>query len=200
MLPKPLFIVFEGLDGSGSTTQAKLLCQNLQAEGLFVEHTSEPTENQIGKIVREILQGKWQTSPETLQLLFCADRGEHLFAEIEPALNAGISIVSDRYYLSTLAFGMVKLDLNWLKKLNENFRKPDLTFFLDVNVEECLLRIEKRGNAKELFEKKEYLEKVRENYFALVKNDAKVFILDGKQSKSDLAEMILKIVKELRSL
>lgn len=194
MSQKPLFIVFEGLDGSGSTTQAKFLCEKLKTENLSVIHTSEPTDNRIGKVVREILQKKWRTSPETLQLLFCADRGEHLYSEIEPKLKEGIFIVSDRYYLSTLAFGKVDLDLTWLKKLNENFRKPDLTFLLDVEVGECLNRIEKRGNEKELFEKKDYLEKVWGNYLELAKEDKNAFIINGERDKAEVAAEIWKIV------
>jgi len=192
---KPFFIVFEGLDGSGSTTQAKLLCEKLRQEGDLVLHTSEPTENRIGKVVREILQKKWKTSSETLQLLFCADRGEHLFSEIEPNLEKGNFVVSDRYYLSTLAFGKVDLDLEWLKKLNETFRKPDLTFLLNVKVEECLRRIEKRGSKKELFEKKNYLEKVWENYLELAKIERDTYIINGTNGKREVADEIWEIVK-----
>lgn len=195
MQQSPLFIVFEGLDGSGSTTQAKILCERFQNMNLKVQHTSEPTENKIGKLVREILQNQWKTSPEALQLLFCADRGEHLFGEIEPQLEQGISVISDRYYLSTLAFGKVNLDIDWLKGLNQTFRKPDLTFLLDVNVEECLRRIESRGEEKELFEKKEYLEKVWENYLELANEENNTFIIGGERPKETVAEEIWQIVK-----
>ncbi len=195
MSQKPLFIVFEGLDGSGSTTQAKILREKLTKENFPVIHTSEPTENRIGKVVREILQKKWKTSPETLQLLFCADRGEHLYSEIEPALQEGKFVISDRYYLSTLAFGKVDLKLDWLKVLNQKFRKPDLTFLLNVGVGECLRRIEERGAEKELFEKKSYLEKVWENYLEIAKEEENTFIINGEKSKEKIASEIWKIIK-----
>lgn len=196
MRNSPLFIVFEGLDGSGSTTQAKLLCEHLRENDLFVDHTSEPTEQKIGKLIREVLQGQWKTSPEGLQLLFCADRGEHLHNFINPALAKGNFVVCDRYILSTIAFGCLSLDENWLKSLNQYFRKPDLTFLLDVNVQECLQRIESRGAEKELFEKKETLEKVWQNYQKLAQEDKNTFLINGERKKEDVAEEVWSIVKK----
>lgn len=195
-MSKPLFIVFEGLDGSGSTTQAKLLYQKFKEQGIPVIHTSEPTERKIGKLVREVLQGKWDLSPEGLQLLFCADRADHLHNEIEENLKQGISVICDRYVMSTLAFGKLNIDEKWLKELNQYFRKPDLTFLLKVNPDECLNRIESRGEEKELFEKKEVLEKVWKNYESLAKEDKDVYIISGEREKEEVAGEIEEILSK----
>ena len=93
-----MFIVFEGLDGSGSSTHSKLLTEKLQSEGCAVFHTKEPTDKgPTGTTIREVLQHKYTVSPEALQLLFCADRAEHLVREIDPALKNGEIVISDRY-------------------------------------------------------------------------------------------------------
>lgn len=193
-MSQPLFIVFEGLDGSGSTTQAKLLCEKLKTHNQPVHHTSEPTNRKIGTLLREFLQGQGLLSPEGLQLLFCADRADHLKNEIELDLKQGVSVVCDRYILSTLAFGSLDLDLNWLKNLNLKFRKPDLTFLLQVHPSECIKRIESRGNQKELFEKQEVLEKVWQNYKSLAENENDICIINGERNKEEVASEIWKIV------
>lgn len=193
---KPLFIVFEGLDGAGSTTQAKFLCEKLDQKGINVRHTSEPTNRKIGTLVREVLNKKWKLLPEGLQLLFCADRAEHLTNEIKPCLKEGISVVSDRYLLSTLAFGGINLDLEWLKKLNQYFRQPDLTFLLDVPVKKCLERIVQRGAPQELFEKKETLEKVWQNYLALAKSEKNIYLINGEKPQEKVAADVWTIVEK----
>ena len=192
-----MFIVFEGLDGSGSTTQAKLLAERLEKSGRATLLTKEPTDHSpIGKMIREILQHKWSTSAEGLQLLFCADRAEHLKNTIEPALNNHQIVICDRYFLSTLAYGGMNVDIHWLKELNKFFIQPDLTFLLQLSPEKCLERIAGRGSDFELFEKKEKLEKIWSNYTHLAGEFPNTILLDADRSideiSSEIWDMVLK--------
>lgn len=187
-----MFIVFEGLDGSGSTTQARLLQERLEKNGRATLLTKEPTdEGHIGKLIREVLQHKWEASPEGLQLMFCADRAEHLKNEIEPALSNGQFVVCDRYYFSTVAYGSLAVDdVEWLKTLNQHFRKPDLTFLLKLDPAECLKRIAGRGSEFELFEKDEKLRKIWTQYEALASENKNVIVLDATKSIEELHEEV----------
>jgi len=189
-----MFIVFEGLDGSGSTTQAKLLVEFLKKQKIKALHTSEPTTNTLGKLIRQALQQKFAVSPEALQLLFCADRAEHLRTEIEPALRAKKIVVCDRYAWSTIAYGSLSTETPWLKDLNRIFLKPDFTFVLDVPIKTCLQRIAARGK-KELFEEETKLKKVWQVFFALVKQEKKCAIIDGTLSKENILAEVLKILR-----
>ena len=137
------FIVIEGLDGSGATTQVELLVNYLKEKGLEVYSTKEPTDNVIGGLIRGALTGVYKLPDTSLQLLFSADRGHHLSRFIEPALNRGFWVVCDRYMWSTVSFGSITLDKNWLLDLQKFFRIPDLSIFLDVDPKECIKRIKK---------------------------------------------------------
>ncbi|MEA3292875.1 MAG: dTMP kinase [Patescibacteria group bacterium] len=163
------FIVFEGLDGSGHTTQANLLKEFLIKNKVKVISTKEPTINsKQGRKIREILTEKKKVSPKTLQELFTEDRKAHLRNVIIPALKKGSMVICDRYFFSSFAYGVSDgLDLDWLIEINRNFLMPDLIFILKVKPEICLRRIKKRGEEKELFEKKEKLAKVWETYKTL---------------------------------
>ena len=183
-----MFIVFEGIDGSGTSTQAKILAKKLNAL-----HTSEPTDREIGLLVRSVLQKKWKCSPKALQMLFTADRIEHLDKDIKPALENG-SVVCDRYFYSTFAFGALECDLNWLRKINESILEPDLVFYMKISAEEALSRVDKRGNEKELFEKKEILEQVIKNYEKVLPQNA--IILDATKSIEELSEEIYELVNK----
>lgn len=190
-----MLIAFEGLDGSGSSTQAKLLAESLQKEGKSVLLTKEPTDGTpIGKLIREVLQHQWEASPEGLQLLFSADRAEHLRNLILPALNSGKIVITDRYLLSTLAFGGLGIEIEWLKELNKKFVQPDLTFLLKLSPEDCLKRIAKRGNQTELFEKKEKLERVWQNYENLSQDTSSLFIIDAQPEIETIHQQIKAIV------
>ncbi|QQR83173.1 dTMP kinase [Candidatus Peregrinibacteria bacterium] len=138
-----MFIVLEGLDGAGTTTQAERLAGMLTKKGRTVVRTQEPTgEGDIGQLLRRILKKEVKVSAEALQLLFCADRAEHLKNTVVPALERGAVVISDRYYFSTVAYGSLTIpDYEWLYQLNRLFLKPDLTFLLSVSPETCLERI-----------------------------------------------------------
>ncbi len=113
------FIAFGGLDGAGSTTQAEKLTQYLKERGEKVHLTKEPTNNLIGGMIRGQLTKEWRTGPECLQLLFTADRAHHLEKEVLPLLKQGITVITDRYFFSSVAFGSLEIeDREWLQIFN----------------------------------------------------------------------------------
>lgn len=164
---KGLFIVFEGPDGAGSSTQVDLLEKWFKKRNVKVYLTKEPTNSIIGGIIRSILKREWEVNMRTLQLLFSADRAHHLKREIIPYLEKGINVISDRYLLSTLAFGALEENLDWLKQINAKFPEPDLTFILNVPGQVCAERIAKNRFGFEIFETADKLEKIRHNYLEL---------------------------------
>lgn len=192
------FIAFEGLDGSGASTQINLLAKKFMAEGKKIVTTKEPTNGLIGGLARGVLQHIWQTSPETLQLLFAADRGDHLYREILPAKEDGKIVISDRYFFSTFAFGSIYLPLDWLKNINANFPIPDLTILLKVSPKVCLERIGNSSRAGfEFFEEQKKLEKTWETYELLAQNKKNnMVIVDGERTIDEIASEIYQIVSK----
>lgn len=186
-----MFIAFEGLDGSGSSTQSRLLADRLEKTGQPSLLTKEPTsDSPIGKLIREILQHKWSASPEGLQLLFSADRAEHLKNEIEPALEGGQVVITDRYLFSTLAYGGMNVDMGWLKELNKHFRLPDITFLFKLDPQECIKRIAGRGSDYELFEKAEKLAKIWESYEKIAEDYENIRVIDATKTIEEISEEI----------
>ncbi len=190
------FIVFEGLDGSGQSTQAEKLKSFLKTKGLRVLLTKEPTCSLIGGLIKSQLKGDWNSSPECLQLLFSADRAYHLEKEVYPWLEKGGIVISDRYFFSSLAYGGISLDLNWLKAINQNFKIPDLTIFLDVSPKECLKRIKGDRESLELFEKEEILNQVYQNYLKILKDFPNTFRIDGERDKEEVFEEVKLLVSK----
>jgi len=197
------FIVFEGLDGSGQSTQAGRLVDflNLPEQKLKFGHTGvqitkEPTSNLIGGLIRSQLTHEWKSSQECLQLLFSADRAHHLEKEIIPLLERGVIVVCDRYFFSTIAYGSLDLDKDWLFNLNKNFLLPDLTFLLKVSPKICVERIEKTRYGVTLFEKEETLRKVWDNFDKLPQEFDKVYVVNGEGPVNRISEEIVKIVND----
>ena len=157
------FIVFEGLDGSGITTQSTLLRNFLINKGKSAILTKEPTDGLVGGILKSALKKEWKTDPMTLQLLFTADRKHHLTKEIEQAIRMNKIVICDRYILSTLAFGELDISVEILKQLNINFRKPNMTIILDTQPRICMERIKKARPHVELFEEEHKLINIRNN-------------------------------------
>ncbi|MBU0546639.1 MAG: dTMP kinase [Patescibacteria group bacterium] len=190
------FIVFEGLDGSGQSTQSNLLRKFLLEKGNNVVLTKEPTFNsQAGKKIRQILDKKEKIFPQKLQELFAEDRKEHLENIVIPALQKGEVVISDRYYFSSFAYGMSDgLDIDWLIETNNNFLLPDITFLLKVSPDVCLERIQGRGSERTLFEEKKKLEKVWNFYAGLPKRFENMFIIDGQKSIEEVFESVKKIL------
>lgn len=190
-----MLIAIEGLDGSGSSTHTRHLAQRLEKNGHAVLATKEPThDTPIGKMIRGALQHKWEASPDGLQLLFCADRAEHLKNEIEPALQNGRVVITDRYFFSTIAYGSMAADYDWLKTLNARFRLPNITILLKADPAICLQRIAGRGGEFELFEKKEKLERIWEGYEKLSREFAGIHVLDGNRTIDEVDADIWGIV------
>jgi len=202
-MEKGKFIVFEGLDGSGQSTQAELLANELNKLGKRTLLTKEPGDanpvgNEVGKIIRKKLRKEEPvTSPEFFQILCAADRVRHLETTVLPALERGDWVVSDRYFGSTLAYGYsAGIEWEWLKKLNKYFRNPDLTILLEVPSEECLKRIEKRGKKKEYFEELKQLRKVWNGYSRFATEYPHVVAVDGMEIIKKIHEVIWEVVRE----
>jgi dTMP kinase len=146
---QPLFVVVEGLDGAGTTTQAGLLAEALRASDLAVCLTAEPTDGPFGKILRSHIRGELDLDPHTTALAFLADRSHHLACEIRPALAGGKWVVCDRYLLSTLAYqGAEGVDRRWIMAAAASLDAPDVTFFLDVPADALAERLASRPAAE----------------------------------------------------
>jgi len=191
-----LFIVFEGIDGAGLTTHARLTERFLEARGIPTILTKEPTDGLIGGLIRACLRGEWKTNNKTLQLLFAADRSHHVESLILPALRKGKAVVSDRYLFSSLAYGSLSLDYEWLKTINSGFPLPHVTFILDLEPKEAVKRIREDRFAVELFEEHEKLSKVRRAYRRIAEDFENVFIIETDDSIEDVQLRIEKIITE----
>lgn len=192
------FIVFEGLDGSGQSTEVSLLKDYLITKGHSVVSTKEPTQDtEPGKKIKQVLSEKEKIEPEVLQELFSQDRKEHLEKLIIPALEKGQIVISDRYFFSSFAYGQSEsLSLDDLIKLNNDFLLPDKTIILKVKPEICIQRIEKRGTDKTLFEKVEKLKRVWENYAVFPSRFENVIIVDGEGTIEQVFEQVKKVIDE----
>ena len=191
------FIVFEGLDGSGQSTQAELLRHYFEDNKDSVVLTKEPTEDsKSGRMIRKVLRKEKKIEPDELQKLFVQDRKEHLNNLIIPNLKNGKFVISDRYFLSTCAFGGISLDMEWLIELNNEFILPNITFLLNVDPRICIERIDKRGKRFEFFEEEKKLTKVRENYFKLAKRFPNIYTINGELSKEAVFKEILNKFKK----
>lgn len=191
-----VLVVIEGLDGAGLSTQAALLAEYLRAKNKKVLLTKEPTSSPIGLLIKSALSRTQEVSLFTLQLLFAADRAEHLEQVIEPALKRATIVISDRYILSSLAFGSVDNDLEFLKLINARFRKPDLTVIIDTPPRVCLERIQKNRDTIELFEEERRLEEVRKQFLALKDYFEHTFIVDGDRAKEKVSADIRACVEK----
>jgi len=164
------FLVIEGLDGAGTTTQAACLVASLRRRGLAVHATCEPSKGPIGALIRQALSGRLSVdatgkalSPRSLALLFAADREDHLEAEVLPALEQGHWVISDRYLLSSLAYQSLSSSMDWIMALNQHALVPDCTVFLKIEPELAAQRMRTRPHA-ELYEALETQKRVAENY------------------------------------
>ncbi len=185
------FICIEGIDGSGKTTQAKLLANRLKTSHNAV-YTAEPSRGKIGTYIKKsYLYSEKRLSIVLEALLFAADRIEHLENEIFPSLDKGRLVISDRYVYSSLAYqGAAGLSLNWIQKINEHALEPDLGVFIDVNPETVMSRLKPK---KSVMENIETQEKVREIYLKFVE-DGKLIRIDGNKSKNEVAKEIYAVV------
>lgn len=195
-MKKGKFIVFEGLDGSGQSTQISLLEKYLKDKGVKFHTTSEPSGNLLGGLIRAILTKQWKLSNTGIQLLYAADRAHHLESEVWPAMEKGNHVISSRYFFSTFAFGSLDNDLAWLEKINEKFPKPDLVFFIRVSPEECIRRIESSRFRKEFFEEEKKLKKVLAVYDKISKSKKykNFYTINGERPVEEIFAEISKII------
>ena len=196
MAGKGIFLVIEGLDGSGKTTQAKILAQRL-SETYSVHLTAEPSRGKIGTFIRECcLYDQTRLPTEAEALLFAADRIEHLQAELKPALDQGKLVICDRYIYSSLAYqGNSGLSLEWIESINSQAMQPDFSIFLDVPPEQVLERLHRKKSVMETLETQR---KVREVYLKFVEK-GELILIDGNNHREIVAdELYAKIIDLLR--
>lgn len=194
---KGVFIVIEGLDGSGKTTQTHILAQKL-SKNYPVNLTAEPSRGKIGTFIRQCCLYEDKRLPtEAEALLFAADRIEHLQREIKPALDQGKIVVCDRYTYSSLAYqGSAGLSLDWIKTVNARALQPDFAIFIDVPPEKVLERLQRK---KSIMETLETQQKVREVYLKYVQK-GELFAIDGDKPKDAVAEIIhTKVLQVLKT-
>ena len=200
------FIVIEGIDGAGTTTQSKRLVSALKARSLPALFTCEPTGGPVGAMIRQALSGRlvrpvseteWtMLDPNTMTLLFSADRLDHAEGVIRPALAEGRWVICDRYYLSTLAYQGVGGDADWIRQVNAKAPKPDLWIFLSVPPKKALSRLGDR-ETRELYEKEAFLKKVHRGYLReLDKEDVPVLHLDGTKTEDEVFSAIWSALTE----
>jgi dTMP kinase len=199
------FIALEGIDGSGTTTHARLLVAALRRSGLCVELTCEPSQGPVGLLLRQLLgagDGERRAGWSTLALLFAADRAQHVEATIVPALQSGCWVVSDRYVLSSLVYQSTdgacdETALPWIVALNSRVPRPDLTLVLDVPPEVAEERRRLRATAREIFDDGETQQRLARAYAAaeqLVPGDRLVHI-DADGAVEQVAERVLGAVR-----
>ncbi len=192
------FIAIEGIDGSGATTQTDMICRDLKSDKQACYLTQEPTNNIIGSLIRGYLAGEIKPINQTyLQLLFAADRASHLETEIIPRLKKGTHVISDRYFLSSLAYGSLDIeDTDWLYQINNQFLLPDLTIVIKVPIKVALKRIRDDRSSVELFEKEASLAKVWKAYENLSKKYPNIKIVDGEKDVYEIFKQIQPMINK----
>ena len=195
MKDKGLFIVFEGIDGGGKSTQIKMLAEYFKDKGYEVEFHMEPTEGSVGSLLWTYMRSKDRSfSPETEALLFAADRIEH-GKTINKALEEGKVVISDRYIHSSLAYqGAAGVDPEWMQSLNKHALNPSLVILLDIDPERSLQRVSDR--AKTVFEENDYLKRVREEYLKYAET-GELEIIDATQPIEDVQAEIIVLIQRL---
>jgi dTMP kinase len=147
-----MLIALEGIDGSGTTTQAEKIAAELEASGYGVHRTAEPSTGPIGQVIRRVLRRELAVEDRTLALLFAADRLDHLQREIEPALAAGKIVISDRYLVSSLAYQTLNAPIEWVLQINSAARLPEISILLRVSAQIGAQRRAQRGGPEEHFD------------------------------------------------
>jgi dTMP kinase len=196
---KNLFIALEGIDGSGKSTQLKLLKEKFEQAGHRVHTTCEPTDSPIGKIIRDIFTHKMEADHRTIAALFVADRLDHILNKTNGLLKMledGYVVISDRYYFSSYAYQSAHVELDWVIKANSlsaALLRPDLNVYIDITPEQSIERIKKGREKIELYETLENLRNVRDKYFEvmdLLNGDEKVFVTDGNRMPEAISSEI----------
>ena len=201
------FVVLEGLDGAGTTTQAARLAERLRAAGRRVHLTAEPSAGPVGALIRQVLRGRvgggaggrGPFSGAALALLFAADRLDHLDTEVLPKLEAGIDVVCDRFTPSSVAYqGLTLGDMDWVEALNREAARADSVIFLRVRPEVALRRRHAASVDREIFEVDAFQRGVASTYEEAIRRlreaGAPVVELDGEAPVEAVAEAIWRAV------
>ena len=197
VLEKGILVVFEGIDGSGKSTQAEILLKRLQEEDFDVVYFREPSKGKWGRKIKKKALHPDSLSPEEELDLFLKDRKENVEKNLKPALQKRRIVILDRYYYSTIAYqGAKGIDEKLIRTMNEEFVvEPDLVFIFDIDPQKGLERIEDRKKKDRLFEREDYLVKVRE-IFRSFKGEKFVHI-DALKSEEVISKEIEEIVLRL---
>jgi len=198
----PNFVVFEGGDGSGTTTQLSILkkkFENIPKPAFFP--TFEPTDSCIGRLIRSALKKETPITPETLCYLFAADRNEHLYAKdgIISQAQLGRLVICDRYALSSLVYQGIECGCELPQILNSRFPVPEITIFLDIKPEIAHERIKDRDSL-EIYEYLDFQEKVYKKYMTVIeayKKTARVEIIDASKSAGEVADQVWSIICQM---
>ena len=206
---KPKFIVIEGVDGAGKTTQIKKLAENLIARGERVFVTSEPTckavhhkPTAVGKTIGEVLLGNIEMTPSGMAALFLADRILHNTDPeigIRAALERGEWVICDRYYYSSFAYQGKDTDIDWVIRQNldcPDILTPDICIFLDLEPEIAKTRRDERATAQEIFERPEVkASSIRDTFLSVFKKlDDNIKIINADGTIDEVAVRIIRAV------
>jgi len=198
----PNFAVLEGGDGSGTTTQLSILCDRLNKEKIPFYPTCEPTSGKIGRLIREALSGESPLKPETLAMLFAADRNEHINGPdgILARTTRGELVISDRYLLSSLVYQGIECGYELPFRLNKDFPAPEVTIYLDIDPKIAIQRMKGREK-KEIYEYLGFQEKVRKKYKSAVKayrkKKANVEIIDASANIEEVASRVWSVISQM---
>lgn len=209
-----LFVVLEGVDGAGTTTHTRLLVNALRERGLPVHSTREPSDGPIGVQIRQILTGRLVVpglhgprppSWTTMALLFAADRVDHIESTITPNLMDGVTVISDRYYHSSVAYQSVTgggdaETVAWVKELNRHARKPDLTIVLDIPAELSARRRAERAGGREIFDDLDLQQQIGAFYQRIDEHfpGEKIVHVDSARTVEEVSRDILDHVRRAR--
>lgn len=202
-----LFIVIEGVDGSGKTTQSEMLSAYLREKGRMVHHTAEPTASGLGGMVRDGLGAEHPRTSDELAAMFLADRVAHNVSPksgIRQYIEGGTDVVCDRYYYSSIAYQGVGGSLNWVAEMNLNcpsIMKPDICVFIDLDPEKCLEHIRAGRSHFEIYEENaEIISETRCRYgivFDMLKGRDNIVIVDGTRTKEEVFANIKAAIDKL---
>jgi dTMP kinase len=209
-----LFIVLEGVDGAGTTTHTRILADALEARGLPVRTTREPSDGPVGVQIRQILSGRLVVpglhgprppSWNTMALLFAADRMDHVEATIVPNLMDGVTVLSDRYYHSSVAYQSTTAGgepevVAWVKEINRHARRPDLTIVLDIPPEVSARRRMERHAGHEIFDDAELQKQLGEFYRSIDAHfpGEKIVHIDSNRDREAVAADVMQAVRRAR--
>jgi dTMP kinase len=208
-MARGLFVVIDGVDGAGKSTQVARLAEAMRARGRGVHVTAEPSTLPIGAGIRERLRGRRDEAPtwDTMALLFAADRLDHVAREITPQLAAGVDVLCDRYDASSIAYqtATAPADLDrglvaeWIARVNDRALRPDLTLLFDLDPDLALARRARRGGPEELYEARAIQAAVRAEYarVSALRPDDRIVTIDANAEADEVHRRVEAAIEPL---